>query len=86
MPAKYLPLIADYESRIERALEDGDTAEAVHLLDCIRELPNMPDFPPMVAPRLRDVLVRFDGIIHAHRMGSSTWEQAPNPSRQQGRD
>ena len=59
MPAKYLPLIADYESRIERALSEGNQLEAFHLLDRLRELPNMPDFPAAVAPRLQEVMDRY---------------------------
>lgn len=59
MPAKYLPLIADYESRITRALSEGNQAEAFHLLDRLRELPNMPDFPAVAAPRLREVMDRY---------------------------
>jgi hypothetical protein len=60
MPAKYLPLIASYEARIDKAFAEGDIPEALHLLDRLKELPNMPDFPDVVAPRLKEVMEKFD--------------------------
>ena len=59
MPTKYLPLIADYEARIQRALAEGNQTEAFHLLNRLRELPRMPDFPRAVAPRLQEVMDRY---------------------------
>ncbi|HVL10813.1 MAG TPA: hypothetical protein VM512_16885 [Burkholderiaceae bacterium] len=59
MSTKYLPLIADYESRIELALSEGNQIEVFHLLDRLRELPNMPDFSPIAAVRLQAVMDRY---------------------------
>ncbi|HVL09173.1 MAG TPA: hypothetical protein VM512_08450 [Burkholderiaceae bacterium] len=87
MPAKYLPLIADYEGRIEKAFLEGDVAEAIHLLDRLRELPNMPDFPPIVGPRLREVLVRFDALVSAERANSRAhFAQGQSSADPLGRD
>lgn len=78
MPAKYLPLIASYEARIDKAFADGDIAEAMHLLDRLKELPNMPDFPAIVAPRLQEVMTKFE-LIRNERINQS--EQSIQDSR-----
>lgn len=79
MAAKYRSLIADYERRIEKAFTDGDVTEAIHLLERLRELRNMPDFPPSVWPRLREVLARFDVLVVAERTDRSAKSEPGRP-------
>lgn len=70
MSAKYVSLIGDYESRIQHALGEGNRVEAFHLLNRLRELPNMPDFPLAAAPRLQDVMERYcpPGLVRRGEM------------------
>lgn len=59
MPAKFLPLIAEYEKRIAAALEAGNRWEAVHQLDRLSELRNLKDFPAAAEPALQSVLEEY---------------------------
>jgi hypothetical protein len=65
MPAKYLPLIAEYEKRIAAELEAGHRWEAVHLLDRLAEVRYMRDFPAPAEPVLQKVLEDFRAKLMA---------------------
>lgn len=59
MPAKYLPLIAEYEKRIATEIAAGHRWEAVHLLERLSELRRMEDFPLAAEPALQKVLEEY---------------------------